>query len=1052
LPSGLAGSIHPTFIVQRPGGAASPANSSSPVGFTPQQIRHAYGIDQTPLPNGIQGDGTGQTIAIVDAYDDPRFVSSTDPNFVNSDLHQFDLQFGLPDPPSFKKVDQNGGTNYPGTDPGDPSTSPPRLPGTWETEIALDVEWAHAVAPGASILLVEANSGSDLYTAVTCAAVVPGVSVVSMSWGGPETPGETSSDSFFLTRAGHIPTTFVASSGDVGALPLYPAMSPNVLAVGGTVLSVDAANNYLGETGWGNNGTVPGGSGGGFSRFEPLPAYQTNAGISSTLTQFGVRLNPDVAYNAGAGVAVFDSFNNPSSQPWSSIGGTSAGAPQWAALIAIADQGRAQTGLPTLDSSTTLGTLYQLDSSAFHDITTGNNGFPAGPGYDLVTGLGSPVANLIVPGLAGMFSNSNGNLVVHGDRLGATPETITVDETPAGGVSVSLNGHTAQFGPGKVRLISLYTGSGSNTVNVRATLASAPLVILGGGSDTVTIGAAGSVQAIHGEVDVLNLHGGTALTVDDRADATARTVVLDNGTLDGLAPARIVWWTSPSGGSVTGLTVYGGRGGNTFTVNNTTRFSGVTVLHSGTGSDRVNVKGTTGSLIIDGDNGSDSVSIGSQAPSLGGTLTNVTGAVTVSNTSGHTTLVADDSGDATARTVTITSNAVTGLGPASINFADGQVSSLDVYGGRGGNTFNVLGTAASTSVDIDSGAGNDAVNVRASAGSLAINGDSGNDVVTLGSQAPSLGGTLTNISGTVNVSNSNTGHTALVLDDSGDTVGRAVSISPNAVTGLAPGAIDYVPGQVSSLQVNGGSGNDAFTIAGLPAIPVAVNGGGGANTLVGPNAANAWVVNAANGGTLGTVTFASVQNLRGGSGVDTFRLLSTGSLAGSINGGGAPAGQGNWLDYSARPTGANVDLTNGTATSVTGGVSNIQNVLGGQGSNVLRGNALGNVLVGGAGNDLLIGGSGRNFLIGGAGSDTITGGSSDDILIGGTTSFSANEAALMAILAEWQRPIPFSQRVADLTTGVGPGGSVQLVWGKTVLDDGVPDTIQGGGGMDWIFS
>ena len=140
--------------------------------MTPTQIRHAYGIDSITF-NGVAGDGTGTTIAIVDAYDDPNIAN---------DLHQFDLAYGLPDPPSFTKVSQTGSTtNLPSTDDG------------WATEIALDVEWSHAIAPGAKILLVEAKSASDanLDTAEDYARNYTNVVAVTNSWGGSEASSET---------------------------------------------------------------------------------------------------------------------------------------------------------------------------------------------------------------------------------------------------------------------------------------------------------------------------------------------------------------------------------------------------------------------------------------------------------------------------------------------------------------------------------------------------------------------------------------------------------------------------------------------------------------------------------------------------------------------------------------------------------------------------------------------------------------------------------------------------------------------------------------------
>ena len=134
------------------------------------------------------------------------------------------------------------------------------------------------------------------------------------------------------------------------------------------------------------------------------------------MTQSGTRrTSPDVAYFAGYGVAVYDSYNNGTLTPWSSWGGTSAGALQWAALIALADQGRAQEGLGSLDGpSQTLPLLYHLPNSAFHDIVSGSSQAGiAGPGYDLVTGRGSPVANQVVAGLMQPFTVANGGSTLY---------------------------------------------------------------------------------------------------------------------------------------------------------------------------------------------------------------------------------------------------------------------------------------------------------------------------------------------------------------------------------------------------------------------------------------------------------------------------------------------------------------------------------------------------------------------------------------------------------------------------------------------------------------
>jgi Domain of unknown function (DUF4082)/Fibronectin type III domain len=368
---------HPTFLLSP---MAGPGGGAPGGGFTPAQIEQGYGFSSISF-NGTPGTGKGETIAIVDAYNDPN---------IQADLNTFDAQFGLPNT-TVVRVNENGGTSLPASDPS----------GGWELEEALDVEWAHAIAPQATIMLVEASSAydNDLLAAVKYAAAH--ANVVSMSWGGGEFSGERSYDSTYFSQPGVV---YVASAGDSGAPAEWPSASSNVLSVGGTALTLGAGSNWSSEAGWS-------GGGGGPSAYEAQPSYQ--AGVVTQTSS--ARATPDVAYDASpsTGVGVYDSVPyQGKTYGWLEIGGTSAGAPQWAALVAIADQGRAASGQAALNSTgpqEVMTILYQ-NAGDFHDITSGSSlgrpRYSAGLGYDYVTGMGSPIANLVVGSLVGSNSTA----------------------------------------------------------------------------------------------------------------------------------------------------------------------------------------------------------------------------------------------------------------------------------------------------------------------------------------------------------------------------------------------------------------------------------------------------------------------------------------------------------------------------------------------------------------------------------------------------------------------------------------------------------------------
>jgi len=443
-------------------------------GYSPTQIKKAYGVNQItfPGPDGttIPGDGRGQTIVLMEEGYDPT---------IESDLEVFSQAYGLPGPTNgitFTQVYQTGENTFTPINPADP----PPVYSYWINETSVDVEWAHAIAPEANIMVVDVDNNAPdalqyFFAGVEYAASQPGVSVVSMSIVFPEfTVTSSGADDANMTQydrdlqAANV--TFLAASGDYADTPdyysndnttigvSYPASSPDVVAVGGTTLPLDAAGDYPGttgadaEVGW---ETGPNhGAGGGLSSAEPEPSWQLGV-VPTTLDSPSqdARAVPDVAWDSdpATGVNVYTSTfdSKTDSIGWSTVGGTSIAAPQWAGLIAIVDQGRVLAGgSPLTGYDQTLPALYALPAADFHDITAvtdpADASLQAGPGYDEVTGLGTPVANLLVPGLVSYalatqlaLSTQPPGSVTAGSGFGLS---VTV-ESPSGSTITDYNGN-----------------------------------------------------------------------------------------------------------------------------------------------------------------------------------------------------------------------------------------------------------------------------------------------------------------------------------------------------------------------------------------------------------------------------------------------------------------------------------------------------------------------------------------------------------------------------------------------------------------------------------
>ncbi len=382
--------------------SATPSASCStgPEGLSPCQIWGAYDTAGL-IANGTNG--AGERIAIVDSYD-----AGEPQTQLESDLSSFDSTFDLPSPSVTYNypvpTTQNLNATYTG----------------WAVEEALDLEWSHASAPGASIAMTFApNSGVGLYEAVDWLVANHLANVISLSWGEPDvgvfnaysgacqSECNATSDGSYEVLGPVLEAAAVegigvfvatgdcgASDGTSGVSTDYPSSDPAAVAVGGTYLSVSSSGVWEGEVAWSGNSsgqTSPGcqnqgGSGGGYSPF-PRPYWQSGTGVPSTPDTRGT---PDVSADASNGVTVVQGGGE------GSVGGTSLATPLWAGFAAIIDQhaGRALGDLDPSVYSVLRGTNYSTD---FHDITSGNNGYSAGVGWDPVTGVGTPnVANLMV--------------------------------------------------------------------------------------------------------------------------------------------------------------------------------------------------------------------------------------------------------------------------------------------------------------------------------------------------------------------------------------------------------------------------------------------------------------------------------------------------------------------------------------------------------------------------------------------------------------------------------------------------------------------------------
>jgi len=350
------------------------ASAAAPSSYTPPQVAQAYKFP-------ANASGAGQTIGILEFGGGYR----------QTDLTAYFKSLGLP-APAITAVSVNGGKNA------------PSKANSADTEVMLDIEVAASVAPGAKIVVYFApNTSQGFVNAITTAVhdSKNKPSVISISWGGPEsswTQQSMTAQDAACQSAAALGITITSAAGDNGSSDGakgnnvdFPASSPHVLACGGTKLDANGAT-IVSEVVWNEQASNEGATGGGVSNVFALPAWQAGAHVPPPSGKTGGRGVPDVAGNADPATGYTVRVDGQTSV----IGGTSAVAPLWAGLIAVANQ-QLGTQVGFIQPA-----IYAAKAaSAFNDITVGNNGaFSAGPGWDACTGLGSPIAANLIPLLA----------------------------------------------------------------------------------------------------------------------------------------------------------------------------------------------------------------------------------------------------------------------------------------------------------------------------------------------------------------------------------------------------------------------------------------------------------------------------------------------------------------------------------------------------------------------------------------------------------------------------------------------------------------------------
>jgi Ca2+-binding RTX toxin-like protein len=636
------------------------------------------------------------------------------------------------------------------------------------------------------------------------------------------------------------------------------------------------------------------------------------------------------------------------------------------------------------------------------------------------------------------------------DAAATTPKTLTITDTDVGAGA----GDTFFVAGGKLHYANIANldvkmGASKNAVNIQRTHAGTATTVHTGSTlamvnvSSAAPSIAGVLSGIAGPltVDVGPGIGNELIISDYNATTGNQNVSISGNTITGFAgPADntpITFEGTPylklHGSNAVGLA-------ERFAVDDPAT---PLLLMAEGGNDTVYVHSTKYSVGVDAGDGNDTVVIGNQAASLD----DIQGAVTVLGGAGSDMLKVYDLGSAASQTYDVTSQTITRSGTAPIKFlADVETVILRTSAGADQIHVNQLPVAATTT--IIAGPSNDSL--------------TGPNSVNLWQIQSADAGVL---DGTVRFFG--------VENLTGGSQKDTFQIANGAGVG---GKIDGGGGTTDTLDYHAWTQSVIFDLASLTASHIGslaniqdFIGGNASDTIRGPNLPNTWQITGPNAGfvstlAFGNLQFSSVENIRGGTATDNYLIGAAGHLNGSIT---DPGGT-NTLDYSGWSQNVAVNLAAGKATAIGGAIAGIQNATGGQGNdiligdagdNVLQGGGGDNILVGGDGNDTLIGGPGRDILIGGWGADVLQGGGGDDLLIAGATAYDSNTAALQALAAEWDRTDlagtpnqQYLERIAHLRGSQGGLNGGAILTTNTVFDDAAPDVLTGGADNDWFWA